>query len=149
VIHSKEGITQGNCLAMSLYGVALMPLASKMREAIPEALQLWYCNNAGTAGKAMPNAWCLDFLVKFGPPYGYFPEPYKSHYICKAEDEPAACQAFKSFGLKINYLRGQQYLGGFIGRAQQKEEWLGELVGKWVHAVKTLSIVAEHYPQTA
>ena len=39
VIHSKEGITQGDCLAMSLYSIALMPLASKMREAIPKALQ--------------------------------------------------------------------------------------------------------------
>jgi hypothetical protein len=27
VIHSKERIMQGDCLAMSLYGVALMPLA--------------------------------------------------------------------------------------------------------------------------
>ena len=33
VIHSKEGITQGDCLAMSLYGVTLMPLVLKMREA--------------------------------------------------------------------------------------------------------------------
>jgi hypothetical protein len=64
---------QGDCLAMSLYGVALMSLASKMRDAIPEALRLWYCNDAGIAGKAVPNAWCLDFLVKFGPTYGYFP----------------------------------------------------------------------------
>jgi hypothetical protein len=56
VIHSKEGITQEDCLAMSLYGVALMPLASKMRKEIPEALQPWYCNDAGTAGKALPNA---------------------------------------------------------------------------------------------
>ncbi len=70
VIHSKEGITQGDCLAMSLYGVALMPLASKMRKEIPEALQLWYCDDAGVAGKALPNAQCLDFLVKFGPSYG-------------------------------------------------------------------------------
>jgi hypothetical protein len=149
VIHSKEGITQGDCLAMSLYGVALMPLASKMREAIPEALQPWYCDDAGAAGKAMPNAQCLDFFVKFGPAYGYFLEPCKSHYICKAEDKPAARQAFESFCLEINYLRGQRYLDGFIGSAQQKEEWLGELVGKWVSAVKTLSVVAERYPQTA
>ena len=82
VIHSQEGITQGDCLAMSLYGVALMPLASRMRETIPEALQPWYCNDAGAAGKALPNARCLDFLVKFGPQYGYFPEPGKSYYIC-------------------------------------------------------------------
>ena len=56
VIHLKGGITQGGCLAMSLYGVALMPLTSRMGETIPEALQPWYCNNAGAAGKVMPNA---------------------------------------------------------------------------------------------
>jgi hypothetical protein len=108
VIHSKEGITQGDCLAMSLYGVALMPLTLKMREAVPEALQPWYCDDAGAAGRALPNAQCLDFLVKFGPAYGYFPKPGKSHYICKAEDEPVARQAFASFGLEINYSRGQR-----------------------------------------
>jgi hypothetical protein len=149
VIHSKEGITQGDCFAMRLYGVALMPLASKMRETIPEALQPWYCEDAGAAGKALPNARCLNFLVKFGPQYGYFPEPGKLYYICKAEDEDAARQAFKSFGLEINYSRGQRYLGGFIGSAEKKEMWLAELVEKWVAAVQTLSIVAERYPQTA
>ncbi len=56
VIQSWEGITQGACFAMSLYSVALMPLVSRMRETIPEALQLWYCNSAGAAGKALPNA---------------------------------------------------------------------------------------------
>jgi hypothetical protein len=46
-------------------------------------------------------------------------------------------------------LRGQRFLGGFIGSAQKKEEWLGDMVTKWVSAVKTLSVVAERYPQTA
>ncbi len=39
----------------------------------------------------------------------------KLYFICKAENEPAARQDFESFGLEINYLRGQQYLGGFMG----------------------------------
>ncbi len=78
--------------------------------------------------------------MKFGPPYGYFPKPGKSYYICKAEDEPTARQAFESFGLKINYSRGQGYLGCFIGSTLRKEEWLGELVSKWVSAMKTLSV---------
>ncbi|KAL7526609.1 hypothetical protein ACHAXR_004222, partial [Thalassiosira sp. AJA248-18] len=31
VIHSKEGVTQGDCSrAMSIYGVGLMPLAARM-----------------------------------------------------------------------------------------------------------------------
>jgi hypothetical protein len=55
VIQSREGITQGDCFAMSLYGVVLMPLASRMRETIPEALQPWYCDDAGVAGKVLPN----------------------------------------------------------------------------------------------
>jgi len=149
IIHLQEGITQGDCLAMSLYGVAPMPLACRMREMIPEALQPWYCNDAGAAGKALPNARCLNFLVKFGPQYGYFPEPGKSYYICKAKDEDAARQAFESFGLNINYSRGQRYLGGFIGSAEKKEEWLVGMVDKWAAAVVTLSTVAERYPQTA
>ncbi len=46
-------------------------------------------------------------------------------------------------------MRGQRYLGGFFGSAQRKEEWLGDLVGKWVDAVKVLSAVAVRYSQTA
>jgi hypothetical protein len=51
----------------------MMPLASRMRETVPDALQPWYCNNEGSAGMALPNAHFLYFLVKFGPQYGYFP----------------------------------------------------------------------------
>ncbi len=87
--------------------------------------------------------------MKFGLAYGYFPKPHKSYYICKVEDKPAACQAFEGYDLKINYLRGQRYLGRFIGSAQKKEGWLGDMVSKWVSAVQTLSVVAECYPQTA
>jgi hypothetical protein len=52
-----------------------------MCEEFPEALQPWYCDNAGMAGKVLSNAHCLDVLVKFGPPYGYFSKPDKSYYI--------------------------------------------------------------------
>ncbi len=59
------------------------------------------------------------------------------------------CQAFENFGLETNYSRGQRYLGGIIGSTQRKEEWLGELVSKWVSAVKILSVFAERYSLTA
>ena len=65
MIHSKEGITQGDCFAMSLYlyGVALLPLATRMQEVIPHALQPWYADDAGAAGEACWNAACLNYLV--------------------------------------------------------------------------------------
>ena len=78
--------------------------------------------------------------------YGYFPEPGKSYYIYEAEDEDTARQAFKSFGFDINYSRGQRYLGGFIGSAKKKEEWLVGMVEKWTAAIVTLNTVAEWYP---
>jgi hypothetical protein len=55
-------------------------------------------------------------------------------------------QAFGSFGTDINYSKGQRYLGGFIGSAVKKEEWLVGIVEKWVADVVTLSTVAERYP---
>ena len=79
------------------------------------------CNDSGAAGKALPNVCYLDFLVKFGPQYSYFPKPCKSYYICKAEDEDVARQAFESFDLKINCGRGQRYVSGLIGSAKTKE----------------------------
>jgi hypothetical protein len=55
-----------------------------------------------------------------------------------------------SIGLNIvNYSGGQYYLGGFIGRAKKKEEWLAGMVEKWMDTVNTCSIVAQRYPQTS
>ena len=65
---------------------------------------------------------CLEYLVINGTEIGYFPEPGKSWYICKEEDEEVAKQAFVDRGLTINYTRGQKYLGGFIGSTILKEE---------------------------
>ncbi len=83
MIHSKEGITQGDCFTMSLYGVALMPLASQMRAEFPTALQPWYADDAGAVGAARSNAGCLNFLLEQGLKYGYFAEPSKSLYLCR------------------------------------------------------------------
>ena len=99
VIHSKEGITQGDCRAMSVYGVALMPLAEKMAEEVPGALQPWYADDSAACGTALDNAKCLEFLIREGPKYGYHPVPARSWYICKAEDEEDARLAFSSLGL--------------------------------------------------
>ena len=120
-IQCQEGIAQGCVLAMQTYGIALLPLYRRMRADIPEALQLWYADDASSVGSAEANARCLEYLVEHGPRYGYIPKPEKSWYICKSQDEEEARRAFDARGLTIGYSRGQRYLGGFVGTMQQKQ----------------------------
>jgi hypothetical protein len=117
--------------------------------AVPDALAPAYADDTAAAGKAVHNAACLSYLLHHGPRYGYFPDPGKSWYICKAEDKAVARQAFKVNDLDIQYSRGQRYLGGFIESKASKVDWLGSMVTTWVAAVDTLALVAGNYPQAA
>jgi hypothetical protein len=117
--------------------------------AVPDALAPAYADDTAAAGKAVHNSVCLSYLVRHGPRYGYFPEPGKSWYICKAEDEAVARQVFEANDLDIQYSRGQRYLGGFIGSSASKVDWLGSMVTTWVATVETLASVAGNYPQAA
>jgi len=150
IVHSKEGITQGDCRAMSVYGVALMPLANKMLQAVPAAVQPWYADDSGSVGEARHSAACLKFLIEYGPQYGYVPEPEKTIHVCKKQDEPMARLAFENEGLdSVNFSRGERYLGGFIGSGASKRVWLEEACAKWTYAVERLALVAGKYPQAA
>ncbi|KAL7541918.1 hypothetical protein ACHAXR_011676 [Thalassiosira sp. AJA248-18] len=80
-----------------------------------------------------------------GPKYGYFSEPEKCDYICKAEDEQVAKEVFEHYCLVINYTRGRRYLSGFIGSEATKEQWLAEMVEKWVTAVQTFLQIAADF----
>jgi hypothetical protein len=149
IIHCSEGISQGGVLGMSLYGIATLPLARSMREAIPDALQPWFADDSSAVGTAEQAAQCLLHLQQEGPRYGYFPEASKCIYVCKAEDEPTAREVFERHGLKILYSRGERYLGGFVGSGPKKEEWINEKVAKWVTDVKIMAQVAVNHPQAA
>jgi hypothetical protein len=140
-ILSREGIAQGCSLSMNLYGVALLPLLNRMHAAVPDALAPAYADDTAAAGKAVHNAACLSFLLRHVPRYGYYPDPGRSWYICKAEDEVVTRQAFEANDLDM-YSCGQRYLGGFIGSNASKVNWLGGMVTTWVAAVKTLALAA-------
>eukprot|EP00956_Cyclotella_meneghiniana_P019732 scaffold34249_cov24-Cyclotella_meneghiniana.AAC.2 len=105
-LEGQEGLSQGDPLAMLLYGIALMPLAERMQDAVPGALQPWFADDSAIAGTSEQCAECLHFLCKEGPAYGYFPEPEKSWHICKAADEAEARLAFMVHNLKVNFTRG-------------------------------------------
>ena len=63
ILLSKEGVTQGDPLAMALYGVALLPLAELLREAQPAVMQPWYADDAAMMGFAERVAACFELLI--------------------------------------------------------------------------------------
>ena len=62
VLHSREGITQGGVMGMTLDGIATTPLAKQMRSDIPEALVPWYADDSGAVGKSSDAARSLKYL---------------------------------------------------------------------------------------
>jgi hypothetical protein len=149
-IFGEEGLSQGDPLAMVLYGVALMPLAEHLRKFLPDVLTPWYADDAAAAGgNAEWSAMALKFLKVYGPIYGYYLEPEKSFHICKKEDEAQAKVAFYAHGLKVQFVRRMRYLGGYIGSCESKLEWVEEKVRVWVDGVKILASVVKRFPQTA
>ena len=146
---SKEGVTQGDPLAMALYGVPLLPLAEILREEFPTVMQLWYADDADMMGTARPVAGCFKRLQKIGPDFGYYPEAEKSYFICPLADEAAAKTVFEELELEIQYSRGERYVGGFIGSTAMQDRWIEPKVQGWVEGVKSLARVATRYPQSA
>ena len=60
VILSKEGTIQGDVLRAENYAIAMLPLAEKMRVAVPETLQPWFADDSALSGTAKDNAACLQ-----------------------------------------------------------------------------------------
>ena len=147
VIHSKEGTMQGDVFGAQLFAVGMMPLCSKLREEIPEAVQPWFADDGGSGGEARHNAAFCDYVRVHGPTYGYYIQVSKGLYVCKQEDERVAKAEYTARGLDVKFVRGHAYLGGFVGSHRLKKEWLEQKVEVWTKAVETLGEVARRYPQ--
>ena len=61
---SEEGVTQGDPLAMVMYGLALLPLIRAIRPDDDDGVQSWYADDGQAVGRfAMLRAW-WDELVR-------------------------------------------------------------------------------------
>ena len=49
-LHSKEGVTQGDPLAMIAYGIGILPLIQELRDAHPRVTQPWCADDARAVG---------------------------------------------------------------------------------------------------
>ena len=146
-ILSEEGVTQGDPLSMILYGLALVPLAERLKEAVPDVVQPWYADDAAMAGPASRIRTTMKLLMKWGPARGYFPEPAKSIVVVD-DTQRERCQVLlREFDFR--YTDGHRYVGGYIGSDKARSDWIDPQIQQWVKGIKALAKVARRYPQTA
>ena len=72
VILSQEGTTQGNPLAMAMYGLATIPLIQKLNG---PCKQVWYADDSAAFGSLEHLRSWWDRLTTEGPRFGYFANP--------------------------------------------------------------------------
>ena len=88
ILFSKEGVTQGDPLAMVVYGIGMLPLTRILQEMVKDLLQLWYADNASAGGKFNKILVYYNLLQQEGPKQGYFPGQPKSILIVKPHSGP-------------------------------------------------------------
>ena len=123
-LDSKEGMTQGDPLAMITYGIGVLPLIRELRGAHPHVTQPWYADNA-RAGDTFKHilAHLRDLQVR-GPPRGCYPEPTKSILVVAPQNVSWVEELFR--GMIIKLVTVHQYLGGFIGDSEAEKRRLAQ-----------------------
>mmetsp|Transcript_28475 Transcript_28475/g.37233 ORF Transcript_28475/g.37233 Transcript_28475/m.37233 type:complete len:90 (-) Transcript_28475:681-950(-) len=85
------------------------------------------------AGKMEELRRWFDGLIEKGKNYGYFPDPLKCELITKEGYEDVAEKYFGDLGVKIVY--ASRYLGGFIGRVEEVQNFLHSKVDVWKECI--------------
>ena len=105
-LHSKEGVTQEDPLAMIAYGIGVLPLIRELRDAHPRVTQPWYADDAGAGGTFQQvQAHFID-LQERGPSRGYYPKPTKSILVMTPENAARAEEHFRGLGVRVMTVSG-------------------------------------------
>ncbi len=147
IILSKEGVTQGDLLAMVMYGLGLLPLIRILKTEVPDLHQPWYADDAGAGGHFQNIRLYFKKLQEYGPPRGYFPEPSKSILIVQEHNKEKAEAYFNDFGFEV--VTGGRYLGGFIGKKAAQRKWVEGKDQDWADGALELSKIVGRHPQAA
>ena len=81
---SKEGVTQGDPLAMLLYAIGILPLILKTKD--PEKwVQAWYADDSSCISDFHSVLEWFKMISQESPKFGYFPEPNKEYLVVASE----------------------------------------------------------------
>ena len=145
VFLSREGTTQGDPLAMAMYGLAILPLIKKLAG---EAKQVWYADDATGGGRLKQLKKWWDKLNEVGPAFGYFPNATKTWLVVKESQLAEAHEIFRNSGVQIT-ADGHRLLGAPVGTQSFCKAFTERTVANWKLQLEALSSVARTQPQAA
>ena len=121
-MHSREGVNQGDILAVLAYGIVFLLMIKSLKAAYTNVTQTWYADDSSTLGTFNNIGLYFNSLKYFIPGCKYYPKPPKIVLIVHP-DNPAAGKEFGDrHGFKV--CTSVLCLGGFIGDDKSKHEWL-------------------------
>ena len=82
-IYSQEGTTQGDPLAMAMYGLAIIPIMKL--SSVDDVIQKGYADDGNAVGKISNLRTVLDKIVSLGKFFGYHVKTSKCQLIVKDE----------------------------------------------------------------
>ena len=144
-VYSREGTTQGNPLAMSIYGIAILPLIQKLQGLYR---QLWFADDASAGGKITQLKDWWTRMQSLGPSFGYHPNPSKTWLLAKEQHLDTAKEVFEDCDIHITST-GQRHLGSALGSDSFLRDFMATKISSWVDELENLSEVAKTEPQDA
>ena len=144
-ILSQEGTTQGDPLAMAMYGIAILPLISKLHNNF--LTQNWYTDDGSVVGKLEDIRPLSDKLTQLGPKYGYFVNPPKCQLIIRPGGERQTSTEFA--GTNVEIMQGTQVLGSVIGSSEASKNFLKDAEIEYTKSLDRLDQFALTSPQNA
>ena len=145
VILSQEGTTQGDPLAMAMYGLAIIPLIRRLDGL---CTQVWYADDCMAAGKLLQLSEWWNKLASEGPGFGYFTNASKTWLVTKDGYLEKASAIFANSGVNITP-DGRPYLVAAIGSQEFTKEFVRSKVRDWSSNISLLSEIAKSQPHAA
>ena len=144
-LHGRDGVMQGDPLAMIAYRIGILPLIKNLKQAIHEVTQTWYADDARFFGTFTIIERYFYLLTLQGLGRRYYPEPYKSVLIVRPNNLEAGKVFGACHGFKV--CTGARYPGSYIGADESKRDLLRERMMTWENNISTIRKTAGKYPQ--
>ena len=147
-LSSNEGTTQGDPVAMGMYGLGLLPLLSTVIEKTDSMTQIAFADDLTGIGKLDKLKTWWEMVIAHGPYIGYYVNEKKSWLIIKEQYLDRAKEIFSNSKIQIT-TEGHRHLGAVIGTEANKEAFVHEKVSEWIKQLECLSEFAKTQPHAA